>query len=302
MPEKQRDQENRQQDRLAQIQKHLEELTPDEVQSEFETFFLTAPEEDLDLSLIDLYLAHLDKVSPIEPGISAEESLKNFHERHSDIMADLETQPAPSKPSPCPSPLTPPTTPPSAAPKKRRLARSLVLVAVVGILVGMMIAQATGFNWMGYFARWTSEVFGFSAKDAETVTEWNPEYKELREVLIEHGIPETNIPKYLEDGYKQTELRADETIFYFSATYQSTSTQNCITIQIQLTTNSGNIRVQKNYTEPEVYIAGNTEYYIMTNTETNQYTAMWKNGNFEYAIFGAPTKDVLYKMIDSIYT
>lgn len=280
MPEKQRNLAVERQNRLSQIQKHLEQLTPDELQTEFDSFFLDTADEDLDLELLDLYLKQLDRCSPMEPAPTAEESLHDFREKHGLLLESLESEPAPTK--------------------RRTIARMIVIAAAAALLMGLMIIQVSGMDWMGSFARWTSEMFGFSTRDYEVVTQWNPEYDGLRAALEEMGITEELVPKYLPEGYRETELHIDPNGRTIAAVYSFED--NSITISIDVANYPEGITVEKNIKDPEVYVAGNIEHYTMTNTDSGQFVAAWKNRDYNCAIFCVPTKDDLIRMIDSIYT
>lgn len=280
MPEKQHNLAVERQTRLAQIQKHLEELTPDELQTEFDSFFLNAADEDLDLELLDLYLKQLDRCSPMEPEITAEESLQSFREKHGLLLESLESEPAPKK--------------------RRSTVRMIVIAAAAALLMGLMIIQVSGVDWMGNFARWTSEKFGFSTRDYEVITQWNPEYDGLRAALEELGITEELVPKYLPEGYRETTLRVEPLGRTIAAVYSFED--NSIMISIDVANCPEGILVEKNTKDPEVYVAGNIEHYTMTNTDSGQFVAAWKNRDYNCAIFCVPTKDDLIRMIDSIYT
>ncbi|MBE6931972.1 MAG: DUF4367 domain-containing protein [Ruminococcaceae bacterium] len=280
MPEKQRNLAVVRQTRLSQIQKHLEELTPDELQTEYDSFFLNAADEDLDLELLDLYLKQLDKVSPMEPEITAEESLKNFRDKHGLLLESLEPVPE--------------------VPKKRRTIRIITIAVAAALVMGLMAIQVSGVNWMGSFARWTSELFGFSTRDYEVTKEWNPEYDGLREAMEELGITEKIAPKYLPEGYREVDVSVDSVGRTVVAKY--ISADNSIMISVDIVQGSEGILVEKNIEDPEVYVAGNIKHYIMTNSDTDQFVAAWQNGDYNCAIYCVPTRDILIRMIDSIYT
>ena len=272
MPEKQR--------KLAQIQKHLEGLTPEDLHTEYETFFLTAEEDSFDLDVLDLYLAQLDKVAPLEDETSTEESLAAFKEKHAVLLEDLETK--------------------EPTPKRRRPARFVVLAAAVVAIVGLMIAQVSGWNWIGYVARWTDETFGFTTRDHDAVTQWDPEYDELRAVLRENGVPETLVPKYLPDGYEMVELKIDSQGNWYYAMFGNGAA--VIQIGISQPRAYNNSQVEKNLSSPTVYPAGGIEHFIMTNQDTTEYTVSWKNQGYECAICGVGNLSDLETMIDSLYT
>lgn len=280
MPEKQRNLAVERQNRLAQIQKHLEQLTPDELQTEFDSFFLDTADEDLDLELLDLYLKQLDRCSPMEPVPTAEESLHNFREKHGLLLETLESEPAPTK--------------------RRSAVRMIVIAAAAALLMGLMIIQVSGVDWMGSFARWTSEMFGFSTRDYEVVTQWNPEYDGLRAALEEQGFTEELVPKYLPEGYQEMELSVDPVKQSILAVYSYDD--NKIMFSANVVHSLEGVAIEKNNKELEIYYAGNIKHYIMSNMDAGMFTAVWENGNFECAIYGVPTQDELIIMIDSIYT
>lgn len=279
MPGKHRDSAQARRERLTQIQQHLEELAPDDLQTEYETFFLTATEESFDPDVLDLYLAQLDKVAPLESEISTEASLAAFKEKHAVLLEDLETT--------------------KTTPKRRRAARFAVLAAAVAAIMGLLIAQVSGWNWIGTFARWTSETFGFSTRDYAVVTQWDPEYDALRAALRENGVPETLVPKYLPDGYKMVELDVDVEGWY-NASFSDGI--HSIFIRIGTPKNAEGNQIEKNNENPEVYVVGNTEHYLMTNTDTMQIVATWKADPYECLIIGASSEETMKQMINSIYT
>lgn len=280
MPEKQRNLAVERQTRLAQIQKHLEELTPDELQTEYDSFFLDTADEDLDLELLDLYLKQLDRCSPIEPEITAEASLQNFRDKHDLLLESLETEPAPIK--------------------RRSAVRMIVIAAAAALLMGLMIIQVSGVDWMGSFARWTSEMFGFSTRDYEVVTQWNPEYDGLRAAMEELEVTEELVPKHLPEGYQEVELHIDTVRQSIIAIYANQN--NSIMFSVSRISGTEGISIEKSISNPEIYVAGNIEHYIMTNSDLDQFVAVWKNGDYNCAIYCVPTKEDIIKMIDSIYT
>lgn len=272
MPEKQR--------KLAQIQKHLEALTPEDLHTEYETFFLTAEEDSFDLDVLNLYLEQLDKVAPLEDETSTEESLAAFKEKHAVLLEDLETK--------------------EPTPKRYRPARFVVLAAAVVVIMGLMIAQVSGWNWIGYVARWTNETFGFTTRDHDAVTQWDPEYDELRAVLRENGVPETLVPKYLPDGYESALMEIDPNGDWFVAAFSDG--ENTIQIKLDVPYLDNSNLIEKNLSEPTVYLVGGVEHYIMTNMDTMKHTASWKNQGYECIIYGVENMNDIEKMIDSVYT
>lgn len=197
------------------------------------------------------------------------------------------------------------SAPPAPIRRKRpTLFRCAIAAAIIGsLLIGASItALAANYGLWNAIAQWTSEIFHFSAHSDETnhnavpPAQINPELEPLQNALIAGGISAPQIPRYLPEGYRQEELTASEQNNFWGAAYVRDGDY----IMISITDVQGQLgaHYEKDDMTPEVYSHGGTDHYIMTNM--GSYTAVWTNGQLEYAIFGAE-EDELYKMLDSIY-
>lgn len=263
--------------RITQIQKHLKQCTPEELQDELDALILSTDGSESDLELIDAYLAELDRRVPLEQEITMEESLKNFHEKHGMLLE--ETQQEPPK-------------------KRRRPGRYVALVAAVVVVVGLLAVQATGTELFGSLARWSDETFGISFGYQVDAMERDPEYLPLQQAVEEAGITVPLVPKYLPEGYVQTEMSVEEKGTILFARYICGKAEIGIRIQSK-ELNWGN-DIQKTGKSPEVAEINGVDHYLFINDNT--YMAVWENDGHTCMISGVVEKSDLYTMIDSIYT
>ena len=190
-------------------------------------------------------------------------------------------------------------------PVKRKRWRRIPVVAAVlaSLLIGATLtANAVNFDLWRAVAKWTSETFGFSSGDSESLpasqTEnmlENEELAPLWNAMIESGITDPRLPTYLPDGFEQIELENHNENGFWYAVYQSGT--DIIYIQVQQSEEETWSKLQKDAIEPEPYMWNETEFYIMTNK--GQWTATWSSGRYGYSIFGASEPEI-YKMIKSI--
>lgn len=262
--------------RSTQIQKHLKQCTPDELQDELDALILSTDGSEADIELIDAYLAELDKRVPLEQEITAADSLKSFHEKHGMLFEEV-----PQKP----------------VKQLRRPKRYLVLIAAVIAVAGILTMQAAGTTLFGSLARWSDETFGISFGYQADAMERNPEYLPLQRAVEEAGITVPLVPKYLPEGYVQKEFHVynDGTVLFSGYIAED----NEFGIQIQSSTLHKRSETQKVDEFPEIIIAGGIEHFVVINNHS--YIAVWENGGFTCTITGVTDKIELHKMIESIY-
>lgn len=271
-------------DRATQIQLHLAECSTEVLEDELAELIGSESDSDETLDLIDAYLAELEKRPSCEPTISAEESLQNFHEKYATLF---EEQPEKAH-----------------KPQKHHYVnagRFIAIAAVIVIMVSLLALQASGIDFLGSITHWTSETFQKIFSGGEVTTETGPEMNEalanLQAELDYHGITARLVPNYLPEGYEQIDIQADEDGSLFMAVYQHDD--NYISIQIRKIDSVTGYSIQKDADSPEIYTVNDVNHCIMTNM--GAYTAVWDNEGYEGAILNVSSKDVLYRMLDSIY-
>lgn len=204
---------------------------------------------------------------------------------------------------------TTPFTPANPTPAKRRGRGLLRVACVAAVIVGLAFAgtitsYAFGYDLWGYVAQWSKETFGFVSEDpAPPSDSFSPqaqqEFTDLQSTLDGYGITEKLVPKYIPEGYEQSEIYIDafDSIINVTVAYEGDGP----TIIFDVTHSIKNLRSnhQKDESDPEIYKTNGVEHFIMTNMD--KYLAVWRNGNNEGSISGLETKEELIKMIDSIY-
>lgn len=269
-------------ERTTQIQQHLASCSSEELLDGLSELVLGDDDSDETMDMIDAYLSELDARSPCDTNISAEESLRNFHEKY-DHLFEVECQED--------NEIRPP--------KPRRIRRYVLLAATLGILVCMFAVQAMGVNWVEALVQWTGETFGFIFDDGthESVKESgeNP-FENLQMLLLECNITGVRLPTFLPEGYESCELSAGENLETISAGYECENSYICI--QIRKTNSSSGARIEKDGLTPIVYSSNGMQFYVFTNAE--EYMAAWTSGEYECLLFGVPTEDLLYEILDSM--
>lgn len=196
----------------------------------------------------------------------------------------------------------------TASPKRKkpinlftRTASVAAIVAVV-LLIGTVTAYAMGINLWSVIAQWTDETFNFSAseqtKEPVITHKAQLEYNSLPDALIANDIKVPLVPKWIPEGFEQTELQVcSKPFLVFCATYTCSKKVICINIS-EADPNGMNI-YQKDKESVSEFVADGITHYIMSNLSLNK--AIWQNGSFECSISGDVSKEELERMITSIY-
>ena len=186
-------------------------------------------------------------------------------------------------------------TPVTPLRSRKRFGRILLIAAVLVVLFAGMV-QVSGLNIWKALAQWTEETFKFDmAVNAPERTISDTEvFDELRWSLAADGVTATLVPWYMPDGYVFDELTSD------NGEYCARYVNGEKVLHIQIRAGRYNTtRIEKNDTMPEIYIVNGIEHHIVSNLERNAVT--WVNEGYECIIFGIPSMEDAYKMIDSIY-
>lgn len=188
------------------------------------------------------------------------------------------------------------TVSPKPLVRKKRLGRILlVAAALVVLLVGTV--QASGLDLWKAFAQWTAETFEFNVSGDVPMhsTNKSEQLAELNHLLIEQGCSVPIVPNYLPSGYTLESI--DEVQRECCAVFMNGD--KALVIQIHMTETGNASRMEKNDTEPESYVVNGIEHHIVSNLEL--YSATWVNEEYECTIYGIPSIEDAYMIIDSIY-
>ena len=281
----------------AQICKHLNSKTPDELVDEMADKWDAMDENDFDPHLIDKYLTILDEKDTSAADYDATASLAVFREKHYHFFLQLESE-----------------VHSESANHRRPLclhwrAVSLVGIAVILLFGCMITAQALGLNIFGAMARWTDDIFRFGSPDqtaniqiSSESTGSDMEYSSLADALQAYGISEPITPNWYPLEFSLTDIKAmpSSEVIKFQANYETDNRFYAITIRQYSSiedTDSGTF--EKDNSSVIVYERNGINHYLMTNN--GQIRAVWINQSIMCSISGDLSEDELKRMIDSIY-
>lgn len=183
----------------------------------------------------------------------------------------------------------------------KRLVKPLSIAAIVifVLLTGTITSYALGFDLWGAFAAWTHETFGFISSTKATDSQPFPN---LRTALDMYGIDADSIvPNWLPEDFGEDIVQASESPSgnYIVSRCIGDNREVSIEIKVYVSPDFVHRTYEKTNTEVDMYLAGNTEYYITSNGGATRIT--WIAGNLECSIFGDLEINETYNMIDSIH-
>jgi hypothetical protein len=209
------------------------------------------------------------------------------------------------------------TKPMQAEARQRRiLRRPLLVAAIIVLLIASLTIPVAGYgNLLEMIGSWTADQFTFITSgyrkdsgpvetDADKEESSDPQIgAELRQVLQEYGITESVVPNWLPDGFKLIddvsvqEYPNFEMLEFFA--YYESGEDSC-TLYITKVGDSSQSRIyEKTSDSPKIYVAGDTEHYIIPNTDST--IAAWYVDDLECSINTTLSESELKRVIDSIY-
>ena len=173
---------------------------------------------------------------------------------------------------------------------------ALVTAAVAVLIFESTLSTASGFNLWKAFVSWTGETLGLKYQEhVETPEELNPELHDLNHALIETRIKAQLAPRYLPDGYKQTEILLEDG--EIAAQYEKDGAS--IIIQFFRIQDAESGQFQRDNGAYDVYSINGIDHFISTNLGNS--FVVWVNDGWECSIIGVPSAEELLRMINSIY-
>lgn len=186
-------------------------------------------------------------------------------------------------------------------PKKRRrwLRAALAAAAVAAVLTGA--AYAAGI--LGGRPHWNEELFWFSPPGEWSAPDTAPagrRFAALEEALSYYGAPDNMVPAYTPAGYKRGTfdcLSMGGSVFLGAVWNDGQG--GAIFLSYVLYGTGDRTIYSKDGGDPEIYVSGGVEHYIMTNMD--RYLAVWQRDDFECSVSGFESREELIKTIDSMY-
>ena len=188
-----------------------------------------------------------------------------------------------------------------AMPWVRRLVAAAAVLALV-ILVPISARALTFGDLWDIFARWAKETFSFVSGEDTELSEPTPDHKDeftsLQELLTFHEVDTGIIPTWIPDGFTLEKIEQDITPLQeiYWAFYLNSESELTIRVQTYLSDITQHIEIEES--NPNIYIVGGIEYYIIQNID--QLQVIWINDIYECVISGDISIDEAKMMIDSI--
>lgn len=192
--------------------------------------------------------------------------------------------------------------------------RPLLVAAAAAVLVVILAVPVAGRdNLIGLIGKWANEQFSFFSTDvrdnenriplADSFDEESSFGEELREVLLEYGITEEVVPCWAPGEFSlsgnvvvQEYPNSNNVDFY--APYESRTDTIFIGI-MKCEEPSSNLIYEKIADDPESYIVGGIQHFILKNNLSN--TVVWHIGELDCSISTTLSENELKQIIDSIY-
>lgn len=208
-------------------------------------------------------------------------------------------------------------------PRKRvirlRQAGRMILVAAAAVICALAImvtAQAAGVDVFGAMARWTEDVFSFGpvAPDSQVSDEpiqetAGPEaetpstgFASLQEAFDAYGMAEVHEPGWLPEGYTldgiDVEAKDDPFLRIFAASY--TNGGGRVSLNIMSYEGTPSTQVQKVDGSVESVGKNGIVFYHVENSVGR--TIAWYSDQYEYYLSGDVGDDILWKVVESMFT
>ena len=184
--------------------------------------------------------------------------------------------------------------------------KAAVAVAIVGVLI-MAIPNTVGAESIfNIIIRWTESAFAFLTHGEEPETPQveyvfqtdNPGLQQLHNTVVERGITEPVVPMWLPEGYELVELKVTRLLSGSKVFARFEGQGNKIDFTYR-TVDYFLVNYEKKDSGVEVYEKAETEFYILENKDN--YAITWLSQSAECFINTDVEKNVIYKVIDSIY-
>ncbi len=211
-----------------------------------------------------------------------------------------------------------PTIPPKRVVRFKRVWRTALVaaIAITCMFAIMVTAQAAGVDVFGAMARWTQDVFSFGRIAPDSQVSDDPaqetkgqkaeassaEFASLQEAFDAYGMTEVHEPDWLPEEYALSRIDVmavdDPFMCFFSASY--TDGEGRVAIDIKSYEGEPATQVQKIGGPVESVEKNGIVFYHVKNSVGR--TIAWYSDQYEYYVSGGLEDDILWKVIESMFT
>lgn len=193
----------------------------------------------------------------------------------------------------------------NAAPARRPhkwLRRLGVAAATIAILFcTMFTVQAMGIDVFGAIAQWTDSIFHFrmSGSEGDTALAEDKACDRLRYAMLAQKIEAENIPTWLPERFKITEIQSDSDGDYYNvaAMFSSELDENLI-FTITFAAAEEDVYIEKSDDPVEIIDVNGKQFHLFRNAD--YMTAVWSDGQLGIFISGNIEAEEMKEILRSI--
>ena len=193
--------------------------------------------------------------------------------------------------------------------KQVRRTGLVAAAAIICMFAVMVTAQAAGVDVFGAMARWTEDVFSFGqiAPDSQVSDNLGgeaagSEFSSLQAAFDACGMTEVHEPTWLPDGYVLGELDVTYLDDPFQQTFAVSYTDNegYVSINVMSYVDEPATQVQKTGDPVESVVKDGITFYLIQNTDN--CAIAWYTDQYEYYLSSKNGKDILWKVVESMFS
>ena len=196
---------------------------------------------------------------------------------------------------------------PAAGKPRKPLLKAAAIVILCNLILFALPQDAAAMGLFDRIAAWAGSVFElFTYGDPDnTPKEYvfrteHPGLQELYDTLVELGVTTPVVPTWLDPEYELNRCTVNTTRVTTKVRAVFNSEHSEVLIEVNIYSDSIPREFHKEEQPAEIYELNGIHHYIFRNKE--MWTVVWANDNIECSIVIECQEDVLYKILDSIYT
>lgn len=189
----------------------------------------------------------------------------------------------------------------------RRLVKAASVILVLIAFLMLLPQQASARNFFERIMDWTEDIFSLTSpgenqgRDTDYVFQTdNPGLQEVYDQVTELGVTVPVVPMWLPEGYELTEcdIKSTPTNKFLLTTFSDGNSDLLFEIKIYSTNVTHDYF--SNGTEKMSFEKNGVAYTVFRNN--NLWVAVWTTENIECSIFIDCQEDILFRILESIYT
>lgn len=187
------------------------------------------------------------------------------------------------------------------------LLKAAAILLICGLLLFTLPQEASAGSFFDRITAWTESIFElFSPSDSGKVqkeyvfrTE-HPGLQELYDTVTELGVTVPVVPMWLDEGYELADCKVINTPVATRVTATFLHRNDAAMLEINVFSQNAPAEYHKNEPDAKKYESNSVIHNVFRNEEL--WTVVWTKENIECFLTIDCQEDVLYQILDSIYT